>query len=100
MCKELKLLCNLLDKKGVKWKDESDRILYPEIDETYYGIDKVVFEYDGNRVSAVNGFGTYGGFNHHIENQGLIELRIGEQMEPEGWLTAKDVMKLVFGGKK
>ena len=95
MCKELKLLCEMLNKRGIKWKDESDRILFPGLDEIHCGIDRVVFKHDGNRVSAINGFGTYGGFNHHIENMGLIELRIGEN-EPQGYLTAKEVIKHVF----
>lgn len=86
---EMKKLRELLDKRGIKWQDnseESDKI-------TDYWICRTRFKFNGLEVSCINGRGTYGGFygcNSGDGNMGLLEAWI-EGFEPIGWQTADDV---------
>lgn len=58
------------------------------------------FEYKGTKWSAINGFGTYGGWfganpgASEEENLGLLELYNGHD-DPKGWLTAEEVMRFI-----
>lgn len=85
MCNELCKLRTYLDDKNIEWFDKSDSY-----------IDRVHFYINGVLWSAINGFGTYGGYRGYLDfeengNTGLIELMIGDT-EPIGWLTADDVI--------
>lgn len=101
VCDEMQQLRKMLDKKKILWIDnsESER----EDEEFPIWICRTRFEYNGKNWSAVNGFGTYGGWggaNLNAEsespNLGLLEL-YDWQHEPVGWLTAKEAMLLVCG---
>ena len=92
MVDEMLKFRNLLDEKKIPWEDCSDS----EID-----IDRTHFEYNGYKISAINGFGTYGGYNgvnylanKKEQNLGLIEVMISGD-EPVGWLTAEETWKFI-----
>ena len=83
-CEELNKLAKGLKERKIPWEDCSD-----------YMIERIHFGVHGNRWSAVNGRGTYGGYIANPEkNRGLIELCESGQ-DPEGNLKAADVLKKV-----
>lgn len=87
MCDEMIKLRSILDERGVKWADKSDKGMYP--------IDRTHFYWKGYFVSVINGFGTYGGFSSFNPiNNGLLEVMIGES-EPIGCLTADEVIQKI-----
>lgn len=88
MVEEMRKLRTLLSERNVAWWDESDD-----------SIDRTVFEYNGKRWSAINGHGTYSGWNRDKGNEGLIEIWDGID-EPTGWLTADDVIQIIFKGEQ
>lgn len=97
VCAEMKKLRKLLDKKRIAWIDKSDDF---EKRNPEFWIVRTHFEYKGKKWSAINGFGTYGGWNganfprmEEKDNMGLIELMAMNEGEPKGWLTAEDVIK-------
>lgn len=113
MCKEMKKLRNLLDSMGVEWTDES--IITPQqliddmvskglpesfVDTTMY---RTHFMVNGHRASAINGFGSYGGYDPmRKNNQGLLELmpNLDNMSEPIGHLTAEEVIDICFKKEK
>lgn len=83
-CEELNKLAKGLKERKILWEDCSD-----------YMIERIHFGVHGNKWSAVNGRGTYGGYIANPEkNRGLIELCEGGY-DPEGYLEAADVLKKV-----
>ena len=91
---EMKKLRELLDKRGITWEDASE-----EGAEGYKDlwICRTWFNYNGLRVSCINGLGTYGGFggaNPSDGNYGLLEMMI-EGFEPIGWQKAKECIAIL-----
>lgn len=83
-CEELNKLAKGLKERKIPWEDCSD-----------YMIERIHFGVHGNKWSAVNGRGTYGGYIANPEkNRGLIELCEGGY-DPERNLAAADVLKKV-----
>ena len=96
ICEEMKKLRTMLDEKGIEWKDDSQEFPLAKGD-TPLCIHRTHFNYKGEAVSVINGWGTYGGFDYITEeNQGLLEVMVGWN-DPIGCLTAEEVMKEVFG---
>lgn len=88
MCNEMKLLRDFLDKKGIEWIDKSDN------SDDLIVVYRTRFEVNGEDISVIFGHGTIGGisvFNGNT-NYGRLEMMINNN-EPEGWLTAKDIIK-------
>lgn len=97
MCHELEKLTKMLDEKGIEWSDRSSG-------EGETRIWRVHFRTSPHkRWSAINGFCTYGGLKSiqgQDINYGLIELwDFTKKNDPVGWLTAEDVMRIVFEGE-
>ena len=93
MCKEMIKLRQMLDDRGIKWKDVSE--VYPQ---SKFYIHRTHFTFDEIDYSVINGYGTYGGYDSfdHV-NKGLLEI-MGEGVnngDPLGWLTAEEVLKEV-----
>lgn len=103
MCEEMAKLRELLTAKGIKWRDHS--VIQQEklieylsaesgmekefFDTTIY---RTHFDYKGSHYSAINGFGTYGGFEpFEKKNYGLLEL-MRDDNDPVGWLTAQEII--------
>lgn len=96
VCAQMIILRHLLNEKNILWFDKSVDIE----DEDY--ICRTHFKYKGIEWSAINGFGTYGGYDganfpiiEKKDNMGLLELYDG-QNDPKGWLTAEDVLKEIL----
>ena len=90
MVDEMIKLRKLLDKKGIKWKDKSERHKFEYGGEFFF--DRTLFEYNGQEVGVINGNGTYGGVDVLTnKNEGLLEF-CGCGGEPIGYLTADEVM--------
>lgn len=96
VCNEMQQLRNLLDEKNIPWEDCSEDMTHAENWPMWFC--RTHFEYKGIKWSAINGFGSYGGWhglnpgNTEKENLGLLELW-NHESEPKGYLTADDVMK-------
>lgn len=93
MCEEMIKLRQMLDDRGIKWKDVSE--VYPQ---SKFYINRTHFTFDEIYYSVINGYGTYGGYDSfdHV-NKGLLEIK-GEGVnngDPLGWLTAEEVLKEV-----
>lgn len=106
MCEEMIKLRKLLSEKEIEWHDES--IIYPEerieelcadtglerqyLDVTIY---RTHFSVGDTHWSAINGYGTYGGFEPlDNRNKGLLELmNLDSNDDIKGWLTAEDVIR-------
>lgn len=112
ICKEMIKLRKLLTARGISWQDAS--VIYPEekiemlfksigqklgqerqfFDLTIY---RTHFDINGTHYSAINGFGTYGGFEpYENKNHGLLELMIDDN-DPVGWLSANDIINMING---
>ena len=92
---QMQKLRDMLDERSVDWQDVSDTINDDDF------ICRTWFEVNGNKVSVINGFGTYGGYfganinaDRRDENLGLLECMISGH-EPVGWLTAEEVLKYI-----
>lgn len=98
VCDEMKKLRQMLDEKNIPWHDASD--VMSESKDWPMWICRTHFEYEGVKISVVNGFGTYGGWYGanpgmtEDKNMGLLEIMI-EDNEPVGWLKAEDIMKIL-----
>lgn len=99
MVEEMLKLRQLLDEKKIPWNDCS------EVMSDIVKIDRTHFEYNGHQISAINGFGTYGGYNganfpadNEEQNLGLIEVMVSGY-EPVGWLTAEETLKYIIEEK-
>ena len=97
VCDEMKKLRQMLDEKNITWHDASD--VMSESKEWPMWICRTHIEYNGHKISVVNGFGTYGGWyganpgTTENENMGLLEIMI-DDIEPVGWLKAEDIIKV------
>lgn len=103
ICKEMIQLRKYLDLNKIKWKDKSEDLETNTEDLNLY-ICRTHFWYKNNFYSAINGFGTYGGYfsnEFYNKNQGLIELMSSQINggEPVGFLTAEDCIKLILYGE-
>ena len=86
MCDEMKKLRDILDKKGIEWEDASETDWYIYVYRTY-------FEFKDHNVSVIYGWGTSGGKNFRsLKDELLLEMKIDDD-EPEGHLTANDIVK-------
>lgn len=95
MPEELKVIQEILELNKIPYEERH------HIDEPY-SLYRLHFVYKGNKWSVVSGYGSYGG------NKGLLEImRLGQveseelypaNDEPIGWLTAEEVMLMIFGG--
>lgn len=110
ICEEMKKLRQLLDERGIEWKDASaivpDKVIKKIIE---CGIDKyhadstvyrTHFEVDGNNYSVIYGYGTYGGYDPFSgDDPGLLECMTSalNAGEPVGGMTAGDVLDVVDG---
>lgn len=101
ICDEMIKLRKALDEKGVQWKDKS--MICPEehilkvmrecnVSRKYADCSmwRTHFTYKGYFYSVIYGYGSYG------YEKGLLECMAGGE-EPEGELTANDVLKLMEG---
>lgn len=99
ICDEMKKLRNMLDKKGVQWVDVSSILTEAVINRIMRECNvsrewadssmwRTHFTYKGYFFSVIYGYGSYG------NESGLLECMIGGE-EPEGGLTANDVLKLM-----
>ena len=63
------------------------------VDFSIYWMCRTKFNIKGNEFSVINGIGSYGGCIYAgAENHGLLECWVNQTGEPEGWLTAEDVI--------
>lgn len=98
VCEEMQKLRKMLDKKNIPWHDASD--VMSEDKDWPMWICRTHFEYNGIKISVVNGFGTYGGWyganpgTTEDKNMGLLEIMI-EDNEPVGWLKAEDIYEIL-----
>lgn len=85
-------LRKLLTEQGIEWHDASATL---ELD---IQIDRTHFDYRDYFWSVINGFGTYGGYDHYQTNKGLLELvsNAVNGGEPVGFLTAEQAIKLIL----
>lgn len=90
VCYEMQKFRNYLNESNIQWTDVSDESGDIWICRTH-------FNHEGNLVSVIHGFGSYGGFNRWETDQGLLEVMIGNN-EPVGYFTAEDAVKYIFEG--
>lgn len=97
VCEEMQKLRKMLDEKGIEWHDASE--VMSEDKDWPMWICRTHIEYNGHKISVINGFGTYGGWyganpgTTENENMGLLEIMI-DDIEPVGWLKAEDIIKV------
>ena len=84
VCEEMQRLRNKLDEENIEWKDKSNDFVCRT--HFYYGI---------NKISVINGEGTYGGLDNG-KNIGLLEMMINYH-DPIGYLNADEVIKKLKG---
>ena len=89
MCEEMIKLREYLDAVKIKWRDDSECL------GTEWYMHRTKFEINGNEFSVINGVGSYGGAMIGGKNQGFLEMWINQKGEPEGYLTADDVIKAI-----
>lgn len=87
MTEQMKIFRKMLDDRDIKWKDASEENSVLPITRTH-------FLYNDIEWSVIHGFGTYGGWNHHESDKGLLEIW-DHDSEPIGWLTAKEAMDTI-----
>ena len=88
-----------LDSRCIEWVDKSDSAILGKLYDgtSPFNIDRTHFDYNGNNVSVINGYGTYGGKPIDSKmNFGLLEVMVGSN-EPVGWLTCEEAITLIFG---
>lgn len=91
MPQEMKLLRQVLDKKGIEWVDDTlDKSEgFPFLDLSIY---RTKFRYNGHFYSVISGYGTYGG------EHGLLEM-MRDSNDPIGSLTHEGVIDIIEGEK-
>ena len=95
MTEELEKFRLELVKRGIQYTDAST----PEIQGMR--IDRIHFFYQDRHYSVIHGIGTYGGLNKYTrKDNGLLEVYGGKYDDPVGFLTADDVVKLIFDQDK
>lgn len=88
-CREMEILRIFLTEEDIQWVDKSDELIC-----------RTHFDFQKKHYSVINGLGTYGGqMNGSKYNQGLLEVMIDSD-EPIGYLTAEEVVKLMYGEDK
>jgi len=92
---EMEKLRSLLDEAGIEWRDESEM-------EDFAGpgtyMERTKFEYKGEPWSVIHGYGSYGGYNCHSRDEGLLEVMKGyPDGDQTGFLTAAQAMKMIKG---
>ena len=106
ICEEMVKLREGLDKRNIAWEDHSDvapkeyielmksnGFTEIEADITMY---RTHFDYKGHHYSVVFGYGSYGGINPINPEVCGDKLELMIDMEnPQGWLTAEDVLNIV-----
>lgn len=92
--KEMQLLRDKLDEIGVKYMPYNDHFGNLTITGTWF------FDNAGVRWSVIHGFGTMGGYDGIRADEGLLEIWNGKSSEPIGYLTAEQVITLVFERKE
>lgn len=110
MCDEMQKLRDMLDKKGIKWRDVSSiksqkeimRLMRNGIESTYADTTmwRTHFDVDDYSYSVINGYGSYGGYDPFTgHNLGLLECMTDKVNggEPVGHLTADEVMQIIDG---
>lgn len=85
---EMQKLRDMLDEKKIFWQDDTEE--FPSDSEMW--ICRTHFEFEGNKISVINGFGTYGGFSIGENNKGYLEIMIGDE-NPIGFLQAEECME-------
>ena len=110
MCDEMQKLRDMLDNRGINWRDASSitsqehimQLIRAGIDRNYADTTmwRTHFEVDDYNYSVINGYGSYGGyvpFTGH--NLGLLECMTDRVNggEPVGNLTADEVMQIIDG---
>lgn len=93
VCEEMQKLRAGLKEREISWIDKSDDCNYRGL-----WVCRTHFMYNGDHWSVINGFGTYGGFDHYSINRELLECQCGELSEPIGFLTAADVFRIMDVG--
>lgn len=86
VCEEMQKLRDGLDERKIPWKDLTDK--------DGLWICRTHFRIKGDSWSVVHGYGSYGGFNSFEKDKQLLECMYGGN-EPDGWLTAAEVLKMV-----
>lgn len=91
VCGEMLKLRKWLDDKNIEWEDRSE-----DFSERIGGemwICRTHFRLKEERISVINGYGTYGGYvTYERNNKGLLEV-MGLYEEVEGYLTAKELIE-------
>ncbi len=91
MTEEMTKLRQMLKQRGIEFIDRSDPEGSPlHIDRTHFIVEtpKTYF------FSVIHRCGTFGGWNSHNSDKGLLEVQVNHR-DPEGFKTAEDVMKMV-----
>lgn len=95
VCEEMQKFRKLLDDKKIEWYDDSVEINNDDF------ICRTHFEYNGHKISVINGFGTYGGYYGanfpsitKEQNLGLLEAMVYEH-ELAGWLNHEEAWKFI-----
>ena len=106
ICENMKKLRSYLDEKKIKWIDQSEDMESASID---MFICRTWLWLGDRKISAVNGYGTYGGihpmYNNGLKNRGLLEIQIDGLNDVYGDLTVDDVIRIIeliekFGDKR
>jgi hypothetical protein len=91
VCSEMEKLRKKLDEKNIEWQDCST---YP-IEIIKYWICRTQFYYNGQHISVIHGYGSYGGIDFFRDSdEQLLEMMI-DGKEPIGYLAAADIFKLI-----
>ena len=97
MPEEMNKLRKMLDDMGIEWQDMSTILIMDYLVENLSPIDLTMFRthfsYNGVRISVICGHGSYGG------EEGLLEMWNGQD-DPEGYLTAEDIIKILKGERE
>lgn len=80
-----------LMKKNIEWQDCST---YP-IELYKHWMCRTHFDYNGQHISVVHGYGSYGGIGFFRDSdEQLLEIMIDDK-DPIGFLAAADIFKLI-----
>ena len=94
---EMNKLRKLLDDMGIEWQDMTTTLIMDDLVKNLPPIDlsmfRTHFSYNGVRISVICGYSSYGG------KKGLLEMWNGQD-EPEGYLTADDIIKILKGERE
>ena len=90
ICAEMQKLRNYLNENNIPWEDGSE-------DKPMFWMCRTRFDIGDRNFSVINGYGSYGGLGWHGKNQGLLECWINQKGEPEGYLTADEIIAKILG---